>query len=98
MGFFNRKPKALGDMIANAIGEYGLAEKVLLARIAEQWPQIATETVAKHVRVMKLEKGTLHLAAESPVWKQEVFMRRDKLASAINEFLNESRIKQIEVH
>lgn len=98
MGFLNRKPTALSDILAGAIGEYGLAEKVLLARIAEQWPQIATETVANHVRVQKLDRGTLHLAAENPVWKQEVFMRRDKLASAINDFLGESRIKQIIVH
>jgi predicted nucleic acid-binding Zn ribbon protein len=82
-------------LLGTTISDYGLGEKIVFGKIMEHWQEIATDTVAKHVRVNKLERGVLYLTAESPVWKSEIFLRRDQIAQSINDYLREKIIKQI---
>lgn len=67
-----RYPQSIGDILPSIIDKLGLAKKVKETQIVTDWSKIVGETIAKHCRPVKLDKGYLTINVDSSPWLNEL--------------------------
>lgn len=67
-----RLEKPIGEILSKILRKEESEILVLPKIIAERWPVIAGEQLAKHVRPSHLKKGILYLYADHPGWLAEL--------------------------
>ncbi|MCR9095031.1 MAG: DUF721 domain-containing protein [bacterium] len=69
----------VGDLVGRVLGELGLDGVALAHRIGSEWPEIVGEKVAEHCRPLGLRAGVLEVQVDSPVWSQQLQLRKAEL-------------------
>lgn len=77
--------------IRNIAGKKKYSEQVVFF----YWEKIIGDDVAKHVRPDYFSFRTLFLAADSPVWANQLMFMREEIKEKINSFVGENLIKEI---
>ena len=67
-----RCEKYIGDILAGILRKDETDTVSLPAKIAERWPVIAGEQLAKHTRPSHLKNGILYVHADHPGWLTEL--------------------------
>jgi predicted nucleic acid-binding Zn ribbon protein len=77
----------VGDLVGQVLGDLGLDGVALAHRIGEQWEEIVGPQVALHCRPKGLRGPVLELEVDSPVWSQQLQLRKTELLAKLAERL-----------
>ncbi len=75
----------VGDLVGKVLGELGLDGVALAHRIGSEWPEIVGEKVAEHCRPLGLRAGVLEVQVDSPVWSQQLQLRKVELLGRLRD-------------
>ena len=79
-----RDPARLdGGRIARVLGELGYDPDSPALRLLRAWPSAVPDDVARHCEPTDLRQGTLELSVASPVWAQQVALRKPEILAAL---------------
>lgn len=79
--------QSVGDLVGQVLGDLGLDGVALAHRIGEQWPEIVGSQVAEHCRPKGLRGEVLELEVDSPVWSQQLQLRKTEILAKLAERL-----------
>lgn len=77
------RPTALGDVVDLVLGDLGLDSVAKAHRIGQIWPAAVGEQIAAHCRPVGIRGEVLELAVDSPVWSQQLQMRKPEILAAL---------------
>lgn len=75
----------VGNLVSRVLGELGLDGVALAHQIGSAWPEIVGPQVAEHCRPLGLRAGVLELEVDSPVWSQQLQLRKTELLERLAE-------------
>lgn len=77
------RPTALGDVVGRVLGELGLDSVAKAHRIGQVWAEAVGEPIAAHCRPVGVRGEVLELVVDSPVWSQQLQLRKPELLEAL---------------
>ena len=92
--FFARRPKQIGNVIAQVVQKRGYAQVRTANERDEAW-QTAVGEVASATRVGSLRRGTLQIEVANSLLMQELTFRKEELLKKLNAALPDAKIKQL---
>ena len=93
--FKNRETQKLSNAINKFIEARGWEEKLLQSKLQDDWEAITSKNVANAVRIKELRGRILYLKTSNSVWKNEMYLRKDKIVEKINEKYGENTVISI---
>jgi len=88
-------PTAVGDLVGTVLAELGLDGVAKAHRIGAQWEQIVGAQVAAHCRPLGLRGDVLELQVDSPVWSQQLQLRKPELLAALGRALGSDAPREL---
>lgn len=80
----------IGDEIRRELQRGGSRDAIPLAAVTTAWPAAVGETVARKAWPLRLARdGTLHVAATSATWANELTLLQDEILAALRRQLGE---------
>ena len=83
--------RALDKMIKH----FGIERPVQQYQALNIWEDIVGKKIAKHTAAEKIAYGKLYVKVDSPLWRQELSLRREEILIRINKKLDKIKIKEI---
>lgn len=80
-------PTALGDVVGKVLGDLGLNGVARAHQIGRIWEEAVGAQVAAHCRPLGLRGDVLELQVDSPVWSQQLQLRKPELLAALEDAL-----------
>lgn len=77
----------LGGLVNQVLGELGLDGVAIAHRIGSSWEEIVGAQIAAHCRPLGLRGDVLELQVDSPVWSQQLQLRKPELLARLEEKL-----------
>jgi len=91
-----KKPEALGSIVANWLGESGLAERVDQASIIPEWPKLVGPQIAKVTSPQSISaNGTLFVGVTTNAWMNELSLLEPELLRSLNAKPDRVPVKRI---
>ena len=87
----------LGTVLANTLKKNGVERKLRQKKPLFHWEEIVGKAIAKNCKPHQIQKNQLILKTSTPVWRNEIFLKKDELLRKTNSFLGENLIKDIRV-
>lgn len=81
------RPTALSDVVSQVLGDLGLDSVAKAHRIGQVWASVVGEPIAAHCRPVGLRGEVLELAVDSPVWSQQLQLRKPEILAALAQAL-----------
>jgi predicted nucleic acid-binding Zn ribbon protein len=78
-----RAPVAIGDLVGSVLGDLGLGDVARAHRIGAHWSEVVGAQVAAHCRPLGLRGDVLEVEVDSPIWSQELQLRKPELLGAL---------------
>lgn len=72
-----------GGRIGRVLAELGYDANAPAARLLRAWPELAGPELAHACEPTDWRRGTLELTVASPVWAQEIALRKPQLLAAL---------------
>ena len=82
-------PTALGEIVDRVLGDLGLEGVARSHQIGACWEEAVGAQVAAHCRPMGLRGEVLELEVDSPVWAQQLQLRKPELIAALQRLLGD---------
>lgn len=79
-----------GSRIGRVLAELGYDPNAPAARLLRAWPEAVPADVARHCAPTQWKGGTLELTVSSPVWAQQVALRKPEILGALRAVLGEA--------
>jgi predicted nucleic acid-binding Zn ribbon protein len=80
-----KKPEAIGNIVANFLGESGLAKRVDQASIIPDWPKLVGPQIAKVTTPQSISaNGTLFVQVTTNAWMNELSLLEPELLRSLN--------------
>jgi predicted nucleic acid-binding Zn ribbon protein len=80
-----RKPAAIADIVANFLGESGLAKRVDQAAIIPEWPKLVGPQIAQVTAPQSISaNGTLFVQVTTNAWMNELSLLEPELLRSLN--------------
>lgn len=80
-------PTAVGDLVGKVLHDLGLDGVARAHRLGTQWEGIVGAQVAAHCRPLGLRGDVLELEVDSPVWSQQLQLRKPEILAALSQAL-----------
>lgn len=77
----------MSDLVGRVLGELGLDGVAKAHRIGAIWQEAVGEQVAAHCRPIGLRGDVLEVEVDSPVWSQQLQLRKPELLAALERSL-----------
>jgi predicted nucleic acid-binding Zn ribbon protein len=77
------RPTALADAMGRVLSELGLDSVAKAHRIGQIWPVVVGDAVAAHCRPIAMRGEVLELSVDSPVWSQQLQLRKPEILAAL---------------
>ena len=91
-----KKPEALGNIVANWLGESGLADRVDQAAIIPDWPKLVGPQIAKVTAPQSISaNGTLFVQVKTNAWMNELSLLEPELLRSLNADPKRPPVKRI---
>jgi predicted nucleic acid-binding Zn ribbon protein len=87
----------LKEAIDNLLSNYKLKDKVVEARLQEQWPAIAGPLISRHTREVQLKNHKLIIRVDSAVVRQELSYVRTKIKDKVNHELGGDYVLDVQI-
>ena len=81
------KPRAIGTVVGQVLGDLGLDSAQAAFRILERWPDVVGPEVARHCRPVAVRGDVLEAEVDSSVWCQQLQLDRDRLLASLREVI-----------
>ncbi len=79
--------ESVGKLVDQVLGDLGLDGVALAHRIGSQWEEIVGPQIAAHCRPLGIRGNVLELEVDSPVWSQQLQLRKPELLAKLGEAL-----------
>ena len=89
------RPTAVGDILGRVLGDLGLDGVARAHQIGTIWEEAVGEQVAKHCRPLGLWGDVLELEVDSPVWSQQLQLRKPELLTKLKEHLGKDAPREL---
>lgn len=89
------QPTAVGDVVTRVLGDLGLDGVARAHRIGAIWAEAVGEPVAAHCRPLGLRGDVLELEVDSPVWSQQLQLRKPEILSALTRMLGKEAPREL---
>ena len=76
-------PTAVGDLLGQVLGDLGLDGIAKAHQIGAQWADVVGAPIAAHCRPLGLRGEVLEIEVDSPVWSQQLQLRKPELLAAL---------------
>jgi hypothetical protein len=87
----------VGDLLAGLLGAKEFAEGMRLGRLAKGWAEVVGERLAGECRPVRLEAGTLTVAASSGPWGAQVRFLAREIQKGANRALEAEAVSRVSV-
>ena len=87
--------EAIGDLVGQVLGDLGLDGVALAHRVGAQWEEIVGPQIAAHCRPLGMRGGVLELEVDSPVWSQQLQLRKPELLANLVEHLGKDAPREL---
>lgn len=91
----NNQPERFDEVLPRLIGSIRGKKKYQEEMIFWKWDSIAGAEIARHIRPDRFSFKTLFLAADSPVWANQLLFFKTELISKINDFAGQPLVADI---
>jgi predicted nucleic acid-binding Zn ribbon protein len=85
----------VGDLVGRVLGELGLDGVARAHEIGVGWEEAVGEQVASHCRPIGLRGEVLELEVDSPVWAQQLQLRKPELLAALERALGAAAPREL---
>lgn len=89
------RPTALSDVVGQVLGDLGLESVAKAHRIGLVWSSVVGEAIAAHCRPVGLRGEVLELVVDSPVWSQQLQMRKPEILAALARELGDAAPREL---
>lgn len=89
------RPTALSDVVGQVLGDLGLESVAKAHRIGLVWPALVGESIAAHCRPVGLRGDVLELVVDSPVWSQQLQLRKPELLASLARELGDAAPREL---
>jgi hypothetical protein len=93
--FYGRRPKKIGDVVAQLITQRGYGRVGTDEQLVAAWERAAGETLAKFSRPGKLKRGLLEVWVANSTMMQELGFEKGRILAAIQRELPEAKIRDL---
>jgi predicted nucleic acid-binding Zn ribbon protein len=87
--------KSIGSVFSELFKELGIDKAIEQNKAVVDWAEIVGERIAEVSQAEKIEKGTLIVKVESPVWRNELSFMKQNLIEDLNKKLKKNIVKDI---
>lgn len=88
-------PTALGSLVDRVLGELGLEGVARSHQIGACWEEAVGAQIAAHCRPKGLRGEVLELEVDSPVWAQQLQLRKPELLAALQRRLGANAPREL---
>jgi predicted nucleic acid-binding Zn ribbon protein len=89
--------KDMPSILKNVLNKYNLTESVLKDKIINNWESMVGKKIANQCTPVALADNILTVRAKDNIWKQELAHRQMDLVNLLNEQLQSSLVKKINI-
>ncbi len=93
--FYAKKPKQIGNVIAQVVQRRGYAQVRATGEREEAWQKVVGEQLAKLTQVGGVRRGVLNVSVANSLLMQELTFRKEELLIRLREILPEAGLKQL---
>jgi predicted nucleic acid-binding Zn ribbon protein len=91
-----KKPEPIGNLVANWLGESGLANRVEQAAVVPEWPKLVGPPIAAVTTPQSITaNGTLFVAVTTNAWMNELSLLEPELLRSLNAKSGRTPIRRI---
>lgn len=87
--------RSIQQILQSFIKNQKLSEVIERTELIEKFKEVVGEHIAQQVNIKSFEKGILILEIESAVWKNEIFLLREKIIEKLNQFFGKQIVLKI---
>ncbi len=91
----SKRPRTVGDVLAELLHQYGLAERVKEFDAVNCWAEVAGEQIASHTQARDVRDGALIVEVENSAWRNELYYLKAELIEKINKKIGKNLIHDI---
>jgi hypothetical protein len=95
MGFYNKKPVAIGELIKTYIEKYPRKKELKRGMVLSLLPKIAGKRVHEQISNAWFKDDKLCLKVKDQAWRQEIHMQRYSLMQKLNHEVREQIVSEI---
>ena len=78
------QPQRVGNVLKAILERLPLRERLREYALWPHWPDTVGATIAKHARPVRIRRGVLCVAVDSPVWMQELQFLKESIRAQLN--------------
>jgi predicted nucleic acid-binding Zn ribbon protein len=90
-----RAPARLGEVLRAAIARLPVARQLADHALWVHWDDVVGQTLAAHARPLRLRRGVLFVAVDSPEWMQELQFLKHELRERLNARLERTVVREV---
>ncbi len=87
--------KTLAQAIDKMLRIFDIEKPVRQGEALFIWDEVVGKAISSHTTPEKVSYGKLYIKVDSPVWRNELLFRKDKILERINKKLNRVNIREI---
>ena len=92
----NKLLEKASKAIPTVLEDSKLTEDYKLYHVKVNWKSIMGDKIAQYSYIKKIDHGIMTVAVTNPVWMNHLFMYKEKIIQAINEYCKEDLIKDVQ--
>jgi predicted nucleic acid-binding Zn ribbon protein len=77
-------PQRLGGILKTILERLPMRERLREYAVWPHWQDAVGTTIAQHARPVRIKRGVLCIAVDSPVWMQELQFLKDSIRTQLN--------------
>ena len=85
----------IGDVLREIMKSNNWKSRMDAIRLKTEWEQIMGKTIAKYTKSLYLQNGVLTIYTDVAPLKQELYVGRQQVIANINEFFQDTVIKEV---
>jgi predicted nucleic acid-binding Zn ribbon protein len=84
MSASNSPPQRIGTVLNALLDRLSVRERLREYSVFPHWEDAVGATVARHARPVRIRRGLLCVAVDSPVWMQELQFLKESIRTQLN--------------
>jgi predicted nucleic acid-binding Zn ribbon protein len=88
-------PKPLKDVVKDFLDDVPYRQRLKRGMVLSLWPETVGEAIARQTENVHFEHGNLIIHVKSPVWRNEIHMKRFGIAKKLNTKVGGKIVKEI---
>lgn len=89
------RTERIGNVFSQLFKDLGIDKTIQQNQAVVNWAEFVGERIAEVSKAERIEKGTLFVRVESPVWRNELTFMKQSLIEDINKKLKNNTVKDI---